>query len=245
MFGLVLPPGGPVRNGLKCWLDAGLSTSYSGGTSPANGTTITDISGSGNNATIYQGGSYSITWTSNGLGSYWNFTRDTNYNPIKTYIASTNAVSYLTVTLVFYPDFGLNNTVPIAGILATNTNGTGNNDCSLRFQNVNGTGPWTYGTGLNDNDWDNTLPTWYLNNTVNTTSANLFTGWNILTAIRTNNTAGTNFASPFGLYLGAGGFSGDNRNYQGRLAAVVAYDRQLTAAEQLQNYAYFRGRFGV
>jgi hypothetical protein len=247
MFGLVLPPGGPVRNGLKCWLDAGITASYSAGANPANNTTITDISGSGNNGTIYQGGSYSITWTSAGLASYWNFTKDTNYNPIKTYIASTNAQNYQTVTVVFYPDFTLNNTVPLVGLVGTATTGSTGTDCSLRFAGANGTGPWTFNTSVsNPNDWDYTIPTWYNNQSVYAgTSGNLVNGWNVLSAIRTNFQAGTTFAGTFGLYLGSGNFFGDNRNFQGRLAAIVAYDRQLTAAEQLQNYAYFRGRFGV
>ena len=247
MFGLVLPPGGPARNGLKCWLDAGISQSYSAGASPTNGTTVTDISGSGNNGTIYQGGSYSITWTSNGLGSYWNLTKDTNYNPIKTYITSPNSQNYQTVTVVFYPDFTLNNTVPLAGLIATNTGGTGGQDCSMRFAGVNGTGPWTLNTSVsNSNDWDYTIPTWYNNQSVYAgTSGTLVNGWNILTAIRTNFQSGTDFAGTFGLYIGSGAFSGDNRNYQGKIAAVLGYNRQLTAAEQLQNYSYFRGRFGV
>jgi hypothetical protein len=240
MVASVSRPTGISKNGLILNLDASNTSSY-----PGTGTTWTDLTGNAT-ATIFNGGSYSINWVSAGQASYFNFgSQDTNFGPTKTYIGSSNAQNYLTVTIVFAPDFTLNTSTGLTGLLATSTGGTGNSDKSLRFQNANGTGPWSFNSSPNNDDWDNTVPTWYKNNTVYTgTSGSVSTGWNILTTIRTNTTNG-NFTAPFNYYLGCGGYSGDNRNFKGKIALVLGYNRLLTAAEQLENYTALRNRFGV
>ena len=240
MVAVVAQLTGIAREGLILNLDASNSASYSG-----SGTTWTDLTGHAN-ATIYNGGSYSINYVAAGQASYFNFgSQDTNYNPTKTYIGSSAAQLYQTMTIVFYPDFTLSTGSSLCGLMASSTGGSGTSDESIRFQSVNGTGPWVFNTSTNNNDWDYpTVPTWYKNNTVYTgTSGTISAGWNILTVAKTNSTG--NFSSAFNYYLGCGGYNGDNRNFRGRIALVLGYNRVLTAFEQLQNYAALRNRFGV
>ena len=50
---------------------------------------------------------------------------------------------------------------------------------------------------------------------------------------------------PFNYFLGLEGYSGDQRSFRGNIAAVAFYNRQLSAGEQINNYNYFAGRFGL
>jgi len=240
MVAIIAQPTGIVKNGLILNLDASNTSSY-----PGTGTTWTDLTGNAS-GTIYNGGSYSISWVNAGLASYFNFSsQDTNYNPTKTYIGSSNAQNYLTMTLVFYPDFTLNTSSTLSAVVGSDTGGSGGTDASFRFANVNGTGPWQIKDADNSNGWTTSVVNFYDNNAVYNGNNNLATGWNILTAYRSNQTSGTNFAGAFNYFLGSGGYTGDNRNYRGRIGMILGYNRQLTAAESLQNYTALRSRFGV
>jgi hypothetical protein len=136
-----------------------------------------------------------------------------------------------------YPDFA--STTGLAGLISNNTPSSVT-DKSLRFENVNGTGPWNVTTRNpgDPNDWAYpTATTYYVNGTVSNT---LVSGWNIFGGYRTNQTT---FASPFAYYLGSSGYPA--RSFQGRIAVALLYNRQLTAAEQLQNFNALRGRYGI
>jgi hypothetical protein len=112
----------------------------------------------------------------------------------------------------------------------------------MRFLGANGTGPWTLRNPDNTDGWASSTTTYYINGVASTTDgAALSAGWNILGGLRTNTTNGA-FASNFAYTWGTG-FAG--RYYQGRLAAIVLYNRQLTAAEQQNNYNYFAARYGL
>ena len=227
-------PIGVVREGLICYIDASVNASY-----PGSGTSITDLSGAGANGTI----NGTISYVSSGMASYWNFATANNSN----YISSSTTQNYLDVTVVFYPDFSRVGGSNIASIIATST-AAGNQDKSLRFVGVNGTGPWTTRNGgsADNNDWaTSTSPTtYYINGSSSTSSANVNSGWNIMGGGRTNTTNGA-FASNWAYYLGSGGYSGDNRSYQGRIALMCLYNRVLSSSEQLQNYGALRSRFGL
>lgn len=213
-----------VTNGLVLCLDAGNPRSY-----PGSGTTIRDISGQNANGTI----NGTISYVSAGLASYWNFATASDSN----YIGSTVSQTYLDCTIAFYPDFSLAS--GLAGLISNSTPAAASDD-SLRFENVNGTGPWTLASRNpgDINDWAYpTATTYYVNGTVSNT---LVSGWNIFGGYRTNQ---TNFASPFAYYLGSSGYPA--RSFQGRIAVALLYNRQLTAAEQLQNFNAMRGRFGL
>jgi hypothetical protein len=64
-------------------------------------------------------------------------------------------------------------------------------------------------------------------------------GWNVMGGATTN----SNFSGATQLYVGTSGY--ENRNMQGKIAVVLMYNRSLSAEEQLQNFNYYRSRFGL
>ena len=219
-----------VTSGLSAILDAGYTASY-----PKTGTTVYDLSGNGANGTL----NGTVTWVSSGTTgsqSYFNFSAGSATN----YISSSVSQAYFDCSIVLMPDFSYSTTTNLAGIIATSSPAT-SSDKSLRISGVNGTGPWTM-TDRNPgdgNDWANPSATTYY---VNGASSNtLNAGWNVFGGYRTN----TLFPSTFPYFIGSGGYSLDNRGFQGKIAVALLYNRQLSAAEQSQNYNALRGRFGI
>ena len=216
-----------VTNGLFAILDASSTLNY-----PRTGSTIYDISGQNASGSL----NGSVVWVNSGSQSYFNFATSSLTN----YISSILSQAYLDCTIVLMPDFSTNNNASLAGLIATTTP-AGSGDKSLRFAGVNGTGPWSL-TSRNPgdgNDWANPSATTYY---VNGAASNiLVSGWNIFGGYRTN-TAG--FPSTFPYFIGSGGYS-TNRGFQGKMAVVLLYNRQLSAAEQLTNYNALKGRFGL
>ena len=210
-------------NGLIAYIDAGKPESY-----PGTGTSVRDLVNPSTNPATLNG---NISWVSAGSASYWNIATGAATN----YITSTLAQNYLDCTLVFYPDFTY-----VSGASLAYGLGSGLNvDKTMRFGGANGTGPWTLNNPDNTDGWASTTTTYYVNNTARTGAGSLATGWNIVGGLRTN-TAG--FAATFAYSWGTG-YTG--RFYQGRLAAIVLYNRQLTAEEQQNNYNYFAKRYGL
>lgn len=232
----ILAPGvasGIVTAGLVLYFDAANAASYSG-----SGTTIYDLSGQGAHGTINGGG---ISWVSNGDASHWSFSTGSDSN----YISSTATANYVDCTIVFEPDFTLNNSgaYEIVGLLSTGPNGS-YHDRSLRLWNVDGTGPWECRNPdpYSGYGWTNTANTWYVNGTAHTESTiSLPSGWNILGVTR-NNLDGL-FGSPWACHVGSGGYPG--RGFRGKIAAVLLYNSPLTQQQQEQNYAALRSRYGL
>jgi len=214
-----------VTSGMIAYIDAGQTASY-----PGTGTLVRDLVNPSTNPATLNG---TITWVSAGSASYWNFATASALN----YITSTLAQTYLDCTLVFYPDFAYTSGASLAYGLGAGAAA----DKTMRFGGANGTGPWTLQNPDNTDGWASTATTYYVNNTAYTGAGNLSSGWNIVGGLRTNTTSGA-FASSFAYTWGTG-FTG--RYYQGRLAAIVLYNRQLTAAEQKNNYNYFAARYGL
>jgi len=215
---------GPVvTNGLVAYIDAGKTASYAG-----TGNIAIDLTT--NNAATLNG---SITWVNAGQASYWNFATGAS----TAYISSVLSQNYLDATLVFYPDFSYVSGASLAYGLGAGTAA----DKTMRFSGANGTGPWTVVNPDNTDGWASSATTYYINGTAYTGAGNLASGWNIVGGTRTNTTNGA-FAAPFSYTWGTG-FTG--RYYQGRLAAILLYNRSLTAAEQQQNYNYFASRYGL
>jgi hypothetical protein len=216
-----------VTEGLILSLDASNPRSY-----PGSGTLINDLSGKDAHGTI----NGTVSYVGAGSTSYWNFATASSSN----YISSTLSQPYLDCTIIFYPDFTLN--AGLVGLLASSTSAT-NSDKSMRFNDANGTGPWKVraSSGLDANDWGNTSTTYYINGTSVADGASLNNGWNVLGAYRTNQSS---FPSSFSYFLGSGGYSTQNRNFQGRIALCLMYNRQLTAAEHAKNYHALKRRFG-
>lgn len=223
-----------VTNGLIAYIDA--STSFQGnGTTTGNSVAIFDLVANNN---AYMSGT--VNWVNKGPASYWNFPTAANTN----YISSTLSQNYLDVTIVFQPDFTLNSDAGLVGLIGTSNDATAS-DKSLRFQNANGTGPWKTKNPDNQDGWaGNVATTYYINGVASTTdAASLPSGWNVFGGLRTNTTNGA-FASNFKYFLGTEGYS-TVRDFRGNIAAAVFYNRQLTAAEQLNNYNYFAARYGL
>ena len=222
--------GGPriVTLGLILVLDAANIVSY-----PGAGSAIKDL-------TLRADGTINgtITFSSVGSSSYWNFATVSSAN----YISSTISQPYVDCTIIFQPDFTLSNNASLVGLIAA-SNDTTNTDKSMRFGTANGTGPWTIkSSGLNADDWGNTSTTYYVNGSPVINGASLNSGWNILGAYRTNQTT---FPASFAYFLGTEGYSGGIRDFQGRIAAVYLYNRQLTAAEHANNYNALKSRYGL
>jgi len=213
-----LPP--IVTNGLIAHLDAGITASYPGSQSA----TWFDLSGQGADATI-QG---NVGFIDLGANSYFTFDGDS-----ANCMTSSLSQDYQDCTLVFQPDF--NYTSPNAGLAY----GLGADaDRTMRFENANGTGPWLLRNPGNNGDWAYTTATnYYINGTVIPGAGNLATGWNILGAARTNQSWGS---TPY--VWGTGYY---DRGFKGKLAVILLYNRVLTEAEQLQNYAALKLRFGL
>jgi hypothetical protein len=159
-----------------------------------------------------------------------------NFDGVDDYMSSTTSRKYLDITIVFRPDFSA--VTSIAGIIG----GAFSGDKSLRFQGVDGTGPWSVATRNpgDANDWAGIAggaTTYYVNGSVSNT---LVSGWNIFGGYRTNQTT---FPLEFPYHLGTSSYPG--RYFKGQIAVVLMYDRRLTQAEQLQNFNALRERFGI
>jgi hypothetical protein len=217
-----------VTNGLILALDAADKNSY-----PGTGTAWNDLSGRNAHGTIVG----SVAFVNSGAQSYFNFATANDSN----YISSTVSQTYLDFTAVFLPDFTYNPVSTIVGLIGTNTPAS-LADKSLRF-GTGGSNPWSL-TGRNPgdtNDWANpSATTYYVNGIASNT---LVSGWNIFGGYRTNQSGGIGFPSSFSYHLGSSAYTG--RSFQGRIACMYMYNRQLSANEQLQNYNALKSRFGL
>ena len=218
------PPPPIVTDGLVLHYDFSNPVCYSGGTT--NGTGITDLSTATNNGTIINDFSAIVSGTI-GSNTYigWQTSAGNTYVGSSIHTASPN--TYTDFTIVFQPDFTANGLVGLFAVEA---------DKSVRF-GANGLGGWAIANPGDANDWAYPSPaTYYINGQV---SNNPVAGWNIMGGSRTNNT----WTMPNGLYIGTSVYT--NRHFQGQIALVLMYNRALTEAEQLQNYAALRARFGL
>lgn len=206
-----------VRDGLIAHLDAGNRSSY-----PASGTTWHDLSSAGADATL----NGSIGFTDLGTNSY--FTFDGNSANL---MYSSVSQDYQDCTLVFYPDFTWDAPESLPYGLGAGA------DRTMRFVRNAGVGsnPWQLQNPGNNGDWAwPSATTYYVNGSVITGAGELPTGWNILGAARTNQWG--NFSYSWGTGYGT-------RAFKGALAAILLYNRVLTADEQQQNYNYFNTRY--
>ncbi len=219
-----------VTNGLIMAIDASNPRSY-----PGSGSAIFDLSDKGANGTI----NGTVPFVGAGASSYWNFTTAASTK----YISSSLSQPYVDCTIIFYPDFSLVSNANLVGLIAA-SNDTTNTDKSMRFNNANGTGPWTVisSTGINSDDWGNPSTTYYINGAAVGHGTALNNGWNILGAYRANQTT---FPASFAYFLGTEGYNAAVRDYQGKIAACYLYNRQLSAAEHLRNYNALKLRFGL
>jgi hypothetical protein len=219
-----------VTSGLIAHLDASNPTSY-----PGSGTTIYDLTAQNADGTM-EG---SVTWVSDGQASYWNF--PTGGDSTSDQISSTVAQNYVDFTIVMKPDFSLGPTIAYhVGLLAPDT-GSGFSGNSLRFKGADGVGPWYWENPGNANDWMSSAGTIYNNGSSSSGNITFSSGWNILGGAKTN--TGGLFGSPWPYYIGSAAY---NRwMLKGKVAVVLLYNRELSQAEQRQNFNALKGRFGL
>ena len=232
--------GGVVTNGLVTYLDAGSVTSY-----PGAGNIIKDLSGNGCDATIMGG----VTYVANGAASYFNWSSTENDgNYLVGYMGTTLGATVQDLTIVFYPNsVGQNYNF---ATLVSNALASTQNDRALRVQPLTA-GTWLVANPGNSNDWARTATNYYVNGALAGTafqSINSSTDiaintnqWQTLGGARTNSYAGFDYNGYY--YIGEGGYP--QRGWSGGIAAVLFYNRVLTAQEQLENYNYFAARYGL
>ena len=211
-------PPSVVTDGLVLHYDFGNPASY-----PGSGTTITDLSVSNNTGTVTNEYGY-ISYVSNGQTSYFNWASPDGPNGFGSCILTAEQNTYKDFTMVFQPNFGPG----FGGLFAMTA------DQSLRVYNGL---TWEFPNPGNGNDWAYpSATTFYINGQV---ANQAVAGWNIMGGAKTS----PNFPEPSNLYIGTSGY--DNRHMQGGIAVVLMYNRTLTAEEQLQNFNFYRSRFGL
>jgi hypothetical protein len=223
-----------VTNGLVLYLDAGNQKSYSG-----SGTTWTDLSGNGNNGTLVNG----VGYNSGNFGSLVFDGVDDNVNVGNTSLIISPSQSSITVNCW----------------VRTNVI----NEYKKIFVNVNASQGPPGLTGIYFSIGPVPFHT-YFGVTTNVGQKNAVFTQHISTSNFTN-LCGTYNGSSIKLYLngnlvateshsgniGTGGitrisgYDNNGESWNGNIAQVSVYNRELTASEIQQNFNATRGRFGI
>jgi len=211
-----------VTDGLVLHYDFSDPASY-----PGTGTSITDLSTAANNGTVVNDYG-AISYVANAQTSFFNWSTNvggggSGSNAFNGSIHTATTNLYQDFTMVFEPDFSV---AGIAGLFGVP------GDKSMRFYN----NAWQAPNPGNGDDWASAPTTFYINGTA---SDQAVAGWNVMGGATTNPA----YSVPQQLYIGTSGY--ENRNMQGNIAVVLMYNRTLTAEEQLQNFNYFKSRFGL
>jgi len=221
---------GIVTDGLVLWLDAGISPSYAG-----SGTTWTDLSGNNNNGTLTNGPTYnsanggSIVF--DGVNDHTDLGSNFTY-PIFTISLWVNAGS----TQVQYADIIDNNHTGFRNfVLQQNNNNT--NQYAFGVSDASGGISSSGSINLTANTWTNISITFtpsdrviaYVNGTFHSQGA-LANNRNI-------------FYQAQVLRLAA--WSAGGRNWNGKIASFISYNRVLNSAEILQNFNAQKALFGL
>ena len=222
---------GIVQSGLVLNLDAGVSSSY-----PGSGTTWTDLSGNGNNATI----SGTSVWnnTYGGQFDFGNVAQTTQYITLPHQAAQSTGTAY---TMEFWMKPVSSSAKYFCSMAASDADNNyfllqQEETSLLRFQ---GSGSISYSNNevlqfcvvRNGSD----TGTFYKNggNATSSTSITVINGvanggW-ILN--QEQDTVGGSFS--------------DNQNYRGAFMIVKLYNRALSSTEIQQNFNFFKPRFGL
>jgi hypothetical protein len=237
-----------VASDLRVWYDVGQLNSY-----PGTGTTLSDISGSGDHATLTNGPTYSST-----NGGVLTFDRTDDY-VISSSSANTvfNPTTGYTIGSWVYPEFNSTDfTDQIGANIAGRVNPASNSDIS--FALLLGYGSFGMGAVQGIVFVYNQLNSFGFIATTNRWTNN---AWNFIMAGHSGSTVkiwvnGTHIGTITGIASNSInytahrytlGYQGSNTFYRlrGKIAASYAYNRLLSDAEVLQNYDTNRGRFGL
>lgn len=229
-----------VRNGLLIYLDSGIANSY-----PGSGTTWTDLSGNGYNATLVNGPTYT---TGSGGAIVFDGTNDYGEINVNSWIRS--ASSAYTFSSFFYlttSDGG----APYS--LMTSPLDSNNNDGFWQHLNL---GNWLWRTEDNvSGEFGGSVESpstfsngkWYYEATVvKTNSLSFYRNGNLIANVSTTfNWANLRNDGTAFVYLATGYFPGTGYHMNGYIANFQMYSRELTSAEVLQNFNAQRTRFGI
>jgi hypothetical protein len=207
-----------IDSSLKLWLDAANPSSYSG-----TGSTWTDLSGTGNNGTIYPGVAYNAS-------GWFDFTADTGevrlanqptgfaYGAAPGTISGWFKTSGTTGFILSYGASSTNNARYIGFISGSYCAGIWTNDLVLSSPSVV-LDTWTHMAHV----YDGTILYLYLN------------GVRVASGARTLNTLVNN--------ANVGALTNYDRSSNKSIAQVQVYNRALSDNEIYQNYLALRGRF--
>jgi hypothetical protein len=206
-----------VTSGLTCYLDAAIPACY-----PGSGTTMTDLSGNGNNGTLVNGpsftGEYGGVITFDGVDDHIVIS---GFNYFSTNCTVIGASRYTSTS---------NNGRMI--------NGNGNNWLMGHWGNtVNNfyAEGWVTGAGVGAAD-----TIWRVYTTTNNVSGDSW-GFYINGILDTQNSGGSQ--GPAGIRIG--GYSSGGEYSTGQFASLLVYNRLLSTSEIIQNYNALRGRLGI
>jgi hypothetical protein len=232
-----------VTDGLILALDAANTKSY-----PGSGTTWFDLSGNGNNATL-DGNVNNPAWNSSG---YWSFAATSNGINGGMLINNSTSLSNIGTSATVELIFTLETKTVISGDSAWmalfSRGGTGapstnqnpaisinqTNDGTFRYLHIERPSAFNSAANLFT---DYTGNKWY-----HAVAALGSTSFGYLNAVQVSTAAGGITANVNPIFIG---YDGDNEMFKGKLAIVRFYNRQLSAAEILQNYNATKGRFGL
>jgi hypothetical protein len=219
-----------VTDGLILNLDAGFVSSY-----PRTSTTWYDLSGSGNNATLFN--SLNSNWNS---GGYFDFDGIDDYASIS---YNSSMAAWATAQTIIFWEYH------------TFQDGTRRNFWNQAY---GGAGTWTHEGGFNINYYYGNAASDNSPYTSINSSTTLPNRWNMLVTTRDTSQVNwyvnnTNVGSASNLYgtlanttsnitIG-NGYTG--QPWAGRIAIIQAYNKALTATEVSQNFNAQKGRFGL
>jgi len=223
------PIPGIVESGLKLYLDAGDSSSYSG-----TGTTWTDLSSSGNNGTLTNGPTYS---SSDGGYIYFDGSND--------YVDVSGSITASTATFLawIYRDGNQGN---YDGIM-----GSRDSSSSTHMMSFFGTTQklaYTWNDASNTYNFDSglTIPNqaWCMVSvSISSSSATLYLHQASGVTSATNNVTHSS-ATLDNINVGRDSY-GSSRDFKGRISVVAFYDRALSSAEIAHNFNVFKVRHGL
>jgi len=212
-----------VTDNLVFCLDAANTKSY-----PGSGTTWTELSGKGTNGTLTNGATFD---SADGGSIVFDGTND----------------SVALGSDMFNPnaDFTISSWIKIDTLSGTNSHtivSTLGNTGSFQLRYKNGTGlqvvdSWIVDVGAFSNSETLSIGTWY--NITVTRSSNTYTYYLNGSSVSSFSSTNTYDRGPMTIGIN---YAGTNV-FDGKIAQVHVYNKALTAAEVLQNYNAYKGRY--
>lgn len=208
-----------VKDGLIMFVDSADVNSY-----PRSGTTWFDVSGNGNNGTLYNGPTFN---TANGGSLVFDGTND--------YVDVSGGFGvYSNYTICYWAMRDAENRMPIAGRTSTAFYWYGDNSWAYTHGGV--FGEYYYSKNVNI-----PLGTWgFLCVVYNGSNVSIYRQGIYQGQQSTTGTADWSQGLKIGFWVGGGGYA-----WLGKISSVSFYNRALSAQEIAQNYTQTKTRFGL